>query len=99
MLVQNHTKGPFDPKYVGDYRIVAIRGNQVEIRPSLRGPMGMKHTKYVKYILPVGRYIKQIPDCNVFGRKTTLRLNPNEIPDLNWSLADSYHTTNIGLTI
>ena len=32
VLVQNHTKGPFDPKYVGDYLVVAIKGNQVEIR-------------------------------------------------------------------
>ena len=26
VLVQNHTKGTFDPKYVGDYRVVAIKG-------------------------------------------------------------------------
>ena len=31
-----------------------------------------------------------------FGRKTTLRINPDQIPDLHWKLADSYHTTNIG---
>ena len=37
VLVQNHTKGPFDPKYVGDYGIVALRGNQVEVRPSIGG--------------------------------------------------------------
>ena len=59
----------------------------------------MKHVKHVKYILLVYRYIKQIPDYNAFGRKTTLRLNPDRIPDLHWSLADSYHTTDIGLTI
>ena len=34
VLVQNHTKGPFDSQYVGDYQVVAVRGNQVEIRPS-----------------------------------------------------------------
>ena len=28
-----------------------------------------------------------------------LRLNPDKIPDLQWSLVDSYCTTNIGLTI
>ena len=33
VLVQNHTRGPFDPKCVGDYCIVALRGNQVEVRP------------------------------------------------------------------
>ena len=79
--------------------MVAIRGNQVEIRPSVGGPTEMKHVKHVKYILPVDRYIKQIPDYNAFDRKTTFKLNPNKIPDLHWSLADSYHTTDIGLTI
>ena len=79
--------------------MLAIRGNQVEVRPSVGGPTEMKHVKHVKYILPADRYIKQIPDYNAFGRKTTLRLNPDRIPDLHWSLAGSYHTTNIGFTI
>ena len=52
VLLQDHTKGPFDPKYVGDYRVVAMKGNQVEIRPSIGGPAEMKHVKHVKYILP-----------------------------------------------
>ena len=79
--------------------MVAIRGNHVEIRPSVRGPMEMKHVKHVKCILPADRYIKQLPDYNVFGRKSTFRLNPDRIQDLHWSLADSYHTTDISLTI
>ena len=52
VLVQNHTKGPFNPKYVGDYRVVSLRGNQVKVQPSIGGPMEMKHIKHVKYILP-----------------------------------------------
>ena len=59
----------------------------------------MKHVKHVKYILPADRCIKQLPDYNTFGRRSTFRLNPDKIPDLHWSLADSCHTTNIGLTI
>ena len=35
VLVQNLTKGPFDPKYIDDYRVVAIKGNQIEVRPSI----------------------------------------------------------------
>ena len=77
--------------------MVAIKGNQIEVRPSIGGPTEMTHVKYVKYILPADWYIKQIPDYSVFGRKTTLRLNPDRITDLHWSLTDSYHTTNIGL--
>ena len=57
----------------------------------------MKPVKHVKYILPADRYIKQIPDYSAFGRKTTLRLDPDRKPDLHWILKDSYHTTNIGL--
>ena len=56
----------------------------------------MKHFKHVKYILPANQYIIQIPDYSAFGRKTTLRMNPDKIPDLHWNLADTYHTTNIG---
>ena len=71
MLVQNHTRGPFDPKYVGEYYVVALRGNQAEVRSSIEGPTEMKHVKHVKYILPADRYIKQITDYSAFGRKTT----------------------------
>ena len=99
VLVQGHNKGPLDPKYVGDYQVVAIEGNQVEIRPSMGGPTEMRHVKHVKYILLADEYIKQIPDYTVFGRKTTFRLSPDKTLDLHWSLADSYHTTNIGLAI
>ena len=31
VLVQNHTRGPFNPKYVGDYCVVSLKGNQVEV--------------------------------------------------------------------
>ena len=57
--------------------MVAIKGNQVEVRPSIGGPTEMKHVKHVKYILLADQYIKQIPDYSAFGRKTTLRLNPD----------------------
>ena len=34
----------------------------------------------------------------MFGRKTTLRMNPDHIQDLHWKLANTYHTTSIGCT-
>ena len=39
VLIQNHTKGPFDSKYIGNYRVVAIWGNQVKIRLSVGEPL------------------------------------------------------------
>ena len=62
----------------------------------MRGPTEMKHIKHVKYILPADQYIKQIPDYSTFGRKVTLRMNPDQIPDIHWNLESTYHTTNIG---
>ena len=97
-MIQNHNEGPFDPKYIGDYRVVSLKGNQVEIQPAVGGPTEMQHIKHVKYIIPADRYIKQLPDYSGFGRKTKLRINPNQIPDLHWKLANTYHATNIGQT-
>ena len=96
VLVQNHVKGPFDPKYIGDFRVISPKGNQVEIPPTVGGPTEMKHIKHVKYILPANKCINQLPDYSEFGRKTTLRINPDQIPDLHWKLANTYHTTNVG---
>ena len=58
--------------------------------------MEMKHIKHVKYILPADRYIKQIPDYSAFGRKAALRINLDKISNLQWQLASTYHTTNVG---
>ena len=96
VLIQNHTKGPFGPKYIRDYRVVSLKGNQVEIQPTIRGTTEIKHIKHVKYVLPADKYINQLQSYAQFGRKTTLRINPDQIPDLHWKLADTYHTTNIG---
>ena len=98
ILIQNHTKGLFDPKYIGDYRVVSLKGNQVEIQPAIDGPTEMKHIKHVKYVLPADKYISPLPNYSWFGRKTMLRINPDQIPELHWKLADTYHTTNIGQT-
>ena len=87
-----------EPKYIGDYRVVSLKGNQVEIQPTIRGSTEIKHIKHVKYVLPADKYINQLLSYARFGRKTTLRINPDKIPDLHWKLADTYHTTNIGQT-
>ena len=96
VLVQNHVKGPFDPEYIGYYRVISLKRNHVEVQPAVGGPTEMKHIKHIKYILPADRYVNQLPAYSGFGRNTTLRMNPNQIPDLHWKLANTYHTTNIG---
>ena len=33
VLIKDHTSGPFAPIYIGDYRVVTLKGNQVEVMP------------------------------------------------------------------
>ena len=78
--------------------MVSLKGNQVEIQLAVGGPTEMKHIKHVKYILPSDKYINQILDYSGFRRKTTLRINPDQILDLHWKLVNTYHTTVTGQT-
>ena len=96
VLIKNQTAGPFDPKYIGDYRIVSVKGNQVEIRPAEGGKTRMEHVSNVKYILPAEKYIEQLPEYENFGCKSKLRLNPDKIPDLNWKWCQKLNTTSVG---
>ena len=80
VLVQNHNKGPFDPKHIGDYLMVAIKGNQVEVRPSIGGPTEMKHIKHVKYIHPADQYIKDVPELFNFWMKNYLKDKSKQYP-------------------
>ena len=44
-------------------------------------------------MLPTDNVIASLPDYSTFGRKTTLRLNPDKILDLNWNIATQLNTT------
>ena len=71
----------------------------MEIQPTVGGPPELIHIKLVKYILPADKYISKLPHYSGFGRETTLRINPDQIPNLHWNLTNNYHTTNIGQTV
>ena len=96
ILIKNHTAGPFDPWYVGDYRIVSFKGNQVKLIPSTGGKSTIEHISNIKYIMPAERYISQLPDYESFGCQTRLHLNPRNIPDLSWKWANTINTQDIG---
>ena len=96
VLIKNHTATAFDDKYIGDFRIVSFKGNEVELIPSTGGKSKMEHISNIKYIMPAERYISQIPDYETFGRQTKLCLNPRNVPNLSWKWAETVHTQDIG---
>ena len=93
VLIKDHTAKAFQPCYVGNYRIVSFKGNQVEVCKTEGGNTTWVHLTDVKYILPVDNVISKLPDYQSFGRKTKLRLNPDRIPDLHWNLSTTLNTT------
>ena len=93
VLIKDHTAKAFQPCYVGNYRIVSFKGNQVEVHKTEGGNTTWVHLTDVKYILPVDNVITKLPDYQNFGRKTKLRLNLDRIPNLHWNLSTTLNTT------
>ena len=85
VLVKDHTAKPFQPRFKGNYRVIAQKGNQVEVRPLYEGETTKYHVTDIKKILLADQAIAQLPDYNKLGRLTRLRLNPKDIPDLGWN--------------
>ena len=84
VLIKNNVRKPFEPRYVGNFRVLSIKGQQVEVRPAIRGKSHWVHISHVKYSLLADNIIVNLPDYSQFGRKTKLRLNLDKIRDLNW---------------
>ena len=93
VLIKDHTAKAFQPHYVGNYRIVSFKGNQVEVHKTEGGNTTWVHLTDVKYILPVDNVITKLLDYQSFGRKTKLRLNLDRIPNLHWNLSTTLNTT------
>ena len=92
VMIKDHTRKPFQPMYKGYYRIVAFKGNQVEVRHCKGGNTHFVHISDVKYVLPADSIIAQLPKFDPNIRKATLNLNPDKVPDLQWELATELNT-------
>ena len=92
VLIKDHTAKAFQPHYVGNYRIVSFKGNQVEVHKTEGGNTTWVHLTDVKYILPVDNIITKLPDYQSFGRKSKLRLNPDRILNLHCNFSTTLNT-------
>ena len=93
VFVKDHMVKAFQPRFKGNYTVISQKGNQVEIRPAEGGETVKFHVTDVKKITSVDQAISQLSDYNKLGRLTKLRLNPKNIPDLDWQLASELNTT------
>ena len=77
-----------DPRYEGTYRVIRIKGNQVEL--TCNGtvtPTKWAHISPLKPLLQADEITEHLPKESAFARKTKLALNPDKIPDLDWKRA------------
>ena len=78
-----HIRKTLDPRYEGTYRVIRVKGNQVEIdRNGTVTPTKWAHITHLKPLLHANEIIEHLPKNDAFARKTKLALNPDKIPDL-----------------
>ena len=88
-----HVRKTLDPRYEGTYRVIQVKGNQVEITHS--GTVTLTkwaHITHLKPLLCADEIIEHLPTGDVFARKTKLALNPDKIPDLQWQRTTQLNT-------
>ena len=93
VFVKDHTAKAFQPRFKGNYRVVFQKGNQVEMKLAEGGETTRFYVTDIKKVIPVDQAIAQLPDHNKLRCLTKFRLNPKNIPDLNWQLATELSTT------
>ena len=88
-----HVRKTLDPKYEGTYRVIQVKGNQVEIaRSGTVTPTRWAHITHLKPLLCADEIIDDLPTEDAFARKTKLALHPDKIPDLLWQRTTQLNT-------
>ena len=93
MTLKIHIRKTLDPQYKGTYRVISIKGNQVEL--ACNGtvtPTKWAHVSHLKPLLRADEIIEHLPQENAFAHKTKLALDPDKIPDLDWKRATDLNT-------
>ena len=84
VLIKNHTAKSFEPKYKGNYRIVKIHGNNMDIQ-DYRGNISMVHITDMKKTTLMEQVADDNEELGKQGRFSKKCIPRGYIPDLNWT--------------
>ena len=88
VLVRDPTSGTFAPRYMPNYRIVAIHGpNRITVRDE-KGTETVRRASHLKACDWKQKVASMVPDqdeYNKFGRSTKLLLHPRDIPNVQFN--------------
>ena len=78
-----HLRKTLPPRYEGNYRVISIKGNQVELaREGTVQPTKWFHVSHIKPLLKTTEVEKLLPAYDTFGRKTKLAIHPDNVPNV-----------------
>ena len=81
-----HMRKALSPRYEGNYRVISVKGNQVELaREGMVQPTKWYHVSHVKPLLKATKVERRLPAYNTFGRKTKLAIHPDNVPDIKFN--------------
>ena len=84
VLIKNHTARSFKPKYKGNYKVVKIHGNNMEMR-DFRGNISIVHITDVKRTTLMEQVADDYEQLAKQGRFSKKCIPRGYIPDLNWT--------------
>ena len=82
--IKDNTAKSFEPLYKGNYRVVKVHGNNVEIR-DYRGNISMVHVTDVKKITLMEQLADEYKQLGKEGRFSKKCIPRDYIPDFNWT--------------
>ena len=78
-----HMRKALSPRYEGNYRVISVKGNQVELaKEGMVQPTKWYHVSHVKPLLQSTEVGKRLPAYDTFGRKAKLAIHPNNAPNI-----------------
>ena len=90
VLMRNHPLTTFQEKYQDSFCVIRLLGkNQLEVKDQT-GHVKQIHITDVKKTTMPEVIAKAVPDYTQFGRATKLRLNPNYLDDLKWTIPEEF---------
>ena len=84
ILIKDNTAKSFEPLYKGNYRVVKVHGNNVEIR-DYRGNISMVHVTDVKKITLMEQVADEYEQLGKEGRFSKKCIPRGYIPDFDWT--------------
>ena len=83
-MIKDNTAKSFEPLYKGNYRVVKVHGNNVEIR-DYRGNISIVHVTDVKKITLMEQVADEYEKLGKEGRFSKKCIPRGYIPDFNWT--------------